>query len=271
MDIFMAFSIVIPRIIHQTASSWGTIPAQIKANIDHIRDLNPDFEYRFYSDTEIETFIHQEYGSDLLHAYRRIDPRYGAARADLFRYLCVHHCGGVYLDIKASVSRPLREVFRADDHYLLSQWDQSKYRGWGSARELATIPGGEYQQWHVIAAPNHPFLAAVIKRVLANINAYDPFLNDAGPDAVLRLSGPVAYTLAIHPLLDRYPHRFVDIERDLGIGYTIFQTTAAHYKLFRSHYTRQTQPVVIVSRWKSYLYQVFRILRGGLRRLGLAR
>lgn len=262
---------MISRIIHQTYRTWHDIPPAVKFTIERLRELNPEFDYRFYDDAAIESFIKRHYGQEILIQYRRIDPHYGAARADLFRYLCLYQFGGVYLDIKASMSRSLREVLQDDDHYLLSQWDQSLFSGWGSAKELAHIPGGEYQQWHVIAAPRHPFLKAVIESVLAKIASYDPFKQDSGPSAVLRLTGPVAYTLAIYPLLGTARYRFVDIERDLGIGYTLFSSSSAHYGLFNNHYTQQTRPVVKVSAWRSVLFRMYRIVRGVLRRFGLWR
>ncbi len=37
-------------------------------------------------------------------------PRYGVVLADIFRYLVIYNEGGVYLDIKSTVNRPLDEI-----------------------------------------------------------------------------------------------------------------------------------------------------------------
>ena len=50
-------------------------------------------------------YIRREYGESILSCYLRIDPVYGAARADLFRYLLLYRTGGVYLDIKSAARR----------------------------------------------------------------------------------------------------------------------------------------------------------------------
>jgi hypothetical protein len=53
--------------------------------VDELRIGNPGWQYRFDDDAAIESFILTEYGEKILALYRRIDPLYGAARADLFR------------------------------------------------------------------------------------------------------------------------------------------------------------------------------------------
>lgn len=77
--------------------------------------MNPGWEHRLYDDADIEAFIRESYGDEILAYYHRIDRRYGAARADLFRYLLLYRLGGVYLDIKSTTVRPLDEVLRPDE------------------------------------------------------------------------------------------------------------------------------------------------------------
>ena len=42
-------------------------------------------------------------------AYFTINPSVGAARADIWRYAVLHHCGGVYLDLDSTLIGSLRE------------------------------------------------------------------------------------------------------------------------------------------------------------------
>ena len=56
------------------------------------------------------------------------------ARADFFRYLLVYQLGGVYLDIKSSLDKPLKDVLRAEDQFILTHWDNrpgEQYEGIG--------------------------------------------------------------------------------------------------------------------------------------------
>ena len=177
---------------------------------------------------------------------------YGAARADLFRYLLMYKTGGVYLDIKSIATRSLDEVLRPDDAYILSQWHGKRFAdlGMGVHSALRGIEGTEYQQWHIVAAPGHPFLKRVIENVLRNLRIYNPGIHGVGKQGVLAVTGPIAYTLAINPLLASYPHRFTDSAQDLGFEYNVFMTgrnSSAHHYLFPTHYAKLRHPIVPVS------------------------
>lgn len=240
----------ISRRIHQIffCDRAGGLPADLARNVEHIRRSNPGWEHRLYGAEDMTAFIRRHYDEWVLEYFQRINPLYGAARADLFRYLLMYQSGGVYLDVKSSLRRPLDEVLRPDDRYLLSHWNNQpgeEFERWGLHPELGD-GRGEFQQWHIVAAAGHPFLRAVIERVLRNIARYNPVLDGAGWIGVMRATGPIAYTLAIRPLLQRYPHRRVDAQAELGFQYSIYPRThgSAHQALFPSHYTRLNEPLV---------------------------
>jgi hypothetical protein len=157
--------------------------------------------------------------------------------------LLIYKKGGVYLDIKSRMSRPLDEIIAPDDRYLLAKWGD--YHVVVHSR-LAHIPRGEFQNWHVIAARGHPFLKAVIDRVLQNIDRYRPWLHGVGKSAVLHVTGPVPYTLAINPLLDRYPHRSVAGQEEIGLEYSAV-AGETHVRLFATHYSQLEESVVMLT------------------------
>jgi len=234
----------IPRVICQVYPTCN-LPEVLAQNVRSIREINPGWAYRFFDDAQMEDWIQRNYGAEVLGYYHRINPKYGAARADFFRYLLIYKLGGVYFDIKSSTSRPLDEVLRPDDVYLLSRWPEGVYAGWGKHEGLEAVGGHEFQQWHVIAAPGHPFLRAVLERIVNAIDRYDPWRDGTGKRGVLHLTGPIAYTLAIAPLL-AHPHRLVSSEQDLGLLYSVFgkNTTQTHRSLFKSHYTKLDEPII---------------------------
>lgn len=233
----------IPRILHQTFYE-RTLAPQLQDNVDQLRAANPGWEYRFYDDADILRFIGDHYPAAVLARFLRIDARYGAARADLFRYLLMYKVGGVYLDIKSGAREPFDRVLRPDDRFVLSYWNASNTAaGWGQHYELRDIAAGELQQWHIICAPGHPFLKAVIDTVLANIDTYLPSLHGVGKNGVLRVTGPIAYTRAIHRILAQHPHRIVDSDHDLGLTYNIYRNQS-HETSFKSHYSVQVHPLV---------------------------
>jgi mannosyltransferase OCH1-like enzyme len=186
----------------------------------------------------------------MLNYYENINPMYGAARADLFRYLLIYEYGGVYLDIKSTIVNPLDDVLRPDDDYLLSKWRNGPgedYEGWGTYYPKIDGIESEYQQWHIVASARHPFLKAVIEKVRHNIDRYSPFTDGVGKNGVMKLTGPIAYTSAIEPILAHHKHRLLDIE-DLGFRYSIIPSENhnqyGHVKLFKNHYTTLTEPIV---------------------------
>ena len=257
----------IPKIIHQIYFNVDQkLPSILEENVQRIMALNPGWEHRLYDEGDIIDFIASTYGRRVLDYYSRINEKYGASRADLFRYLMMYKHGGVYLDVKASLERPLDSVLLTDDVYLLSRWRNAKgeqFEGWGIHKPLREIGGQEFQQWHIIAAPGHPFLRAVIERVLHNIDSYNPAWHQTGKGGVLWLTGPVAYTLAITPLLHQHRHRLIGSHDELGLIYSIFSSTTdeAHKSLFKYHYSELTDPVVDVSGAKRLLW-LFRTYLG---------
>ena len=102
---------------------------------------------------------------------------------------------------------------------------------------------GELQQWHVIAAPGHPLLQYVIEKVLSNIKNYDPHVNGCGIQAVLRLTGPIAYTEAIYPHISEQKCRIISADK-AGIEYNVLED---HHGALGGprHYSQLTTPIVI--------------------------
>lgn len=240
---------MIPKILHQTYSTT-TLPDVLVAHVKRLRDINPGWEYRFYDDSAIPAFIERHYPRQVMAAYNSINMAYGASRADLLRYLLLYRWGGVYLDIKSSVTRPLDEVLQPQDSYVLAHWPnraKEHYTGWGRHAELQSFPRGEFQQWHVIAAPGHPYLRAVIESVLRNIARYDAARHGVGKPGALRVTGPIAYSLAIAPQLRQGSHRLLDTHDELGLVYSVLdgEGRLAHKKLFARHYSTLTDPVVL--------------------------
>lgn len=232
----------IPKLLHQTVQSLPAHP-DIMRNMDFLKRENPAWKYSVYDDKDCRIFVQQNYGVDILKIYDRFQPSYGAARADLFRYLLMYEKGGVYLDIKSSCEKPLDLIIREDDHYLLSHWkDPSRglHMEHGVDREL--------QQWHIITAPRHPFLKAVIAQVCKNAENYNPSRDGVGKIGVLKLTGPIAYTRTIAPISAQYPHRMVNIE-DEGFLYSVLMSDdkkSFHRKLVRRHYVKSTAPILKV-------------------------
>lgn len=235
----------IPKLIHQCFFGARKFTDELAENVASIKARNPDWQHTLYDEEMMKGFIAQHYGAGILRYYERIDPKYGSARTDLFRYLMLYKVGGMYLDVKSTVTRPLDDLIKPGDRYLLGQWDNPNIAdraGWGMHSELAHVDRGEFQQWHIICAPGHPFLRAVILSVLGNIDRYLPWRDGTGAHGTFKLTGPIAYTLAIAPLRTDDNSRIINTV-DAGLEYTIF-ASRSHAALFKSHYFRLTDSIV---------------------------
>lgn len=206
----------IPTIIHQTFYTKD-LPDILRENVERIKSINPDFEYRIYDDEDCIRFIRENYDQEMMDIYLSINPEYGQARADLFRYLLMYKEGGVYLDIKSGTDRPLNEIILPTDEYILTHWEGTDW-----VEEIGYYLG-EFQNWHIICVPGHPFLKKTIERVRQNIIDCKPV---SGKNAVLRVTGPIAYSQSIVEIIDEHrkytmdsPVRELRTAQEIGLCY----------------------------------------------------
>jgi len=213
---------LIPKKIFQSYNS-KKLPKEIKDNIAKLKKLNPDWEYTLFNDDLQEEYILKNYGRMMLDTYLKIRPEYGAARADLFRYLLIYKEGGVWLDIKSTIDKPLDETLDIKDEFILSHWGKGKKK-WGLHEDFRFEKGSnirEYLQFFIIAKTHHPFLDKIIQQVLKNIREYTIPKFGTGKMGTLRVTGPIVYTNVIYKYRNKFHNRVVNAEEDLGITYRI--------------------------------------------------
>ncbi|MGH1329343.1 MAG: glycosyltransferase [Paracoccaceae bacterium] len=169
---------MIPKISHQTWHSPsytrndGT-PASWKA-------LNPGWEYRLWLDDALEAFVAQSY-PEFIALYRGYP--LAVQRADLGRYLLLHHFGGFYADMDTDCLAPLDPIAQEARIVLC---DEPRAQ-WGPARDFGLdrlLFNG------TMASPaGHPFwlhLARLAERC-----------KSAAAKNVLISTGPVLLTAAV--------------------------------------------------------------------------
>lgn len=270
----------IPKIIHQTYKT-KELPDQIALIVTELRQKNPDWEYRFYDDEEVLSYIKAHDDGRLLDAYNRINPVYGAAKADLFRYLVLYHEGGVYLDIKSTCIYPLSEVLNDDDTFIVTQWQNEESQTEQGAglynclvKELG-IQNGEYQQWFIVCEKHSPIMKHVLNSVIGNILNYRAWhygFHSYGKRGVLFVTGPVAYTKAIYEMQDKYPIRFERFDKDIGFLYSALENNTAHTKVLKGHYASRKNHVINQGLFLNFLSNVYivivRIIKSYLKSIG---
>ena len=85
----------IPKIIHQTYKNHN-VPETYKICQTEIKRLHPDFEYRFYTDEDMDRLMKTEF-SEYYDKFNEL-PRM-IMKIDMFRYFLMYKYGGLYTDM----------------------------------------------------------------------------------------------------------------------------------------------------------------------------
>lgn len=224
----------------------------------------PDWEQIIYGDKEIDNFLEKEFGKDhkVTKAYNLINPKYGAAKADLFRYLIIYKYGGLYLDMKSCVSGPIPEMPKDKDMWI-SEWN-----GQGAHQHLFPETG-EYQNWYIYARKGCPLLKEIIERVVHNIYKLHKnpnniiniseslFKNNRGLETkskgnVLCTTGPIAMTIAI-----LNSNQINNVQVDTSINYVLdYYCIKDDWLGTKDHYSQQTEPLIFPKKDTNHIPKV---------------
>lgn len=137
----------IPKIIWQTMKS-NEVPPFMKSYADSWTELNPDYEYRFHDDSDIINFIKDDF-PEYLDGYNKL--KYGASKADLWRYLIIYKFGGVYADLDCKCNNALKNWVNPDSLFVTQL---------GTNKDIC--------QWLIISAPNNPIFLRAAQKTLKN-------------------------------------------------------------------------------------------------------
>jgi len=175
-----------------------------RAMMVNLRLLNPDYEYLFFDDEQVQVFIDNEFPQ---HRTVFDSFRFPIQRFDFFRYLAVYRHGGFYFDLDVLLASGLSD--------LLEFGCVFPFEGLTFSHFLRTHHQMDWEigNYAFGAAAGHPFLEAIIENcVRAQRDASwvkpmmrgMPFLSRA-ECFVLNTTGPglISRTLAEHPELAR--------------------------------------------------------------------
>lgn len=254
----------IPFHVWQT---WKTIhlPPRLFRVLQRFRRNNPEYYHHLFNDQDCDNFMREFYrGTDVETAYFRINPNFGAARADLWRYCVLYKFGGVYIDIDSTCTVPLRAIIQDNDEAILSH-ENNTIEAWkhslselGFANLLNSPPEHRLQhhnkvllQWLLIYTPQHPFLKQVIEDTTHTILSRRSFSNQSKLNSHLQtlvFTGPLRYTSSIWKVLDMRADRDIQYRVD-GIdfsGKALFQYFGQSDKDTQSkHYTSLSESLIV--------------------------
>ena len=229
---------LIEKFLFTTAAEHHLGNAAILESWARMKETNRDWKITIFSDSQQAEFLKQNLSPRVFESYKAINPVYGAAKADFFRYCVSYLLGGVYIDVKSHISAPLNAILRDRDQCLIGQWDnrpgQAHANTWGKHDEISHVMGGEFIQWFIVAKSRHPFLKAVIEKVVRNIEAEQLRTVDkaSGWKGVLTVTGPIAFTQAIAGVINEASM----VRNSQHYRYFNFWENSFHYSIFEDSF-----------------------------------
>jgi mannosyltransferase OCH1-like enzyme len=166
----------IPRILIQT---WKTkkLPKQFQEWVDTWKKHNPEFKYMFFDDNDCFKFVYKHYNKylDLYESLSNIE------KADVFRYLALHHYGGVYADMDTSCFKPIDP--------LLNLFPNSVITGIEYNEPI------QYLQWFIACPKGSKVMIQLVDEVYRR-SWFKPLkmLTLTDNELVYYMTGPVMYT-----------------------------------------------------------------------------
>lgn len=233
--------------------------SEFRSVFKQTQEIMPDYEQIIYDDEDIEEFIRTNFSKRIYSAYKHINPIYGAAKADFFRYLVLYYHGGVYFDIKTGPVNDPRKIIDENNGKLITSYGNGGLpKGYlpnflinkitGSTdydwSPFTKTPYMEYQQFYIVCPQGHPVMANIIRQVVSNIEdgVKDKTIYASGKISVVATTGPISYTLAIK----NSPQDNVKIFR-FPLGGTVKHHLIDYKKIMKnSHYSKQKDLQVVI-------------------------
>jgi len=163
---------LIPKIIIQT---WKTniIPNKYKNDIKSIKAFNPDYQYLFFTDEDIEFFLKKFY-PDYYKSYSKLPVK--IQQIDYFRYIAIYHYGGFYFDLDMTCFKSLDPLLYYDCVFPVDQ-NLSTYSC--KRKRIKTLCKNDILsikfligQYAFAAKPRNDFIKKLIDNIHENIDDY---------------------------------------------------------------------------------------------------
>ena len=158
-------SIKIPKKIWQTHET-NDVPQSTYNNITKLIMNNPDFEYNFFDKNDRYQYIKNNFNSDVLKAYSKIDSC--AGKSDIWRLAVLLKEGGIYFDCDFKLIdnfKTFTDIIDNDDELIHG-------RGWFKWEYNAPHPNGV-----LCSVPNHPVIKDTFDSVIDSILNNKPLKN----------------------------------------------------------------------------------------------
>jgi hypothetical protein len=147
-----------PKLIHQVVQDKCNLSCEVKESIHSWIDMNPGYTHVLYDTSDMLAFVKQHY-NEWLPIY--IGLTSNSERIAVWRYLVLHHLGGVYADSDVKCMQPIstwNEEHSYDAALLVGIVDSNTHTGEAT----------EFNHYVMAAMPGHPVLATMPLAIAAD-------------------------------------------------------------------------------------------------------
>lgn len=179
---------MIPKIIWQThAPEFNQLPKNIVQYVNTWKNLNPEYEYRYMSDTQCLEFVKNYFDKDIYQTFKSVPVP--VMKADLWRLLVTYRFGGVYSDLDTICLKPIKTWMLENKSFIVGR----EHADTLSPATFAAAKGSKILEY---------VIGEIIKN-LKNINFKDSFI-------VHRYTGAWAFTRYIFDFLKIQPKNIIE-------------------------------------------------------------
>ena len=100
-------STTIPPLVIQTIKEYEINDFFFKKVVQPNIHMNPDMDFIFYDNDRIDDFLIRHFPIHVYSTYKKINPKFGACLSDFARYCILYITGGIYIDIKSNMTKPI--------------------------------------------------------------------------------------------------------------------------------------------------------------------
>jgi mannosyltransferase OCH1-like enzyme len=231
----------IPPLVYQTweEKRFGKRHAK---SIEKFRQRNRDLDFHLFDRSERDEYMEREWKSTKIQElYTRA--RFGALRADIFRYCIIFQRGGYYFDISKGLDCSLTSLHSPEAEGVIT-YESNPALDLDSSG-LLKQPRHLVNQWGFGFVQDHELLRLHIESIEKNAGDY---LNKIFPNpklAILNLTGPRAFTQTVR---DFAKSQGIAGLEELGIdfyGHGIYSLhgAGARFLVSRSYAHAKNQPI----------------------------
>ena len=167
------------------------------ATLLELRERNPELKFLLFDASRRDAYMAEHWHDHPIgNLYRRA--RFGAMRADIFRYCIVFDQGGFYLDINKLLLLPLQTFVQEGNHGLISyesNWCQLPAPPVAANRLLH--PDRYIVQWCFGFSAGHELLRQMINNICLHAPNYEGKSLENPGEAIRSLTGPGLFTKTV--------------------------------------------------------------------------